>query len=72
MTSRILSHVRGCFIKDFEIPIHNVRGDRAFKDVRSLRVDIDRALIFGYDLHKHFMQLILKFGQYLQHSLFIT
>ena len=43
-----------------------------FKDVRSLRVNIDRALIFGYDLHEHFMQLILKFGQYLQHSLFIT
>ena len=42
------------------------------KDVRSLRVNIDRALIFGYDLHEHFMQLILKFGQYLQHSLFIT
>ena len=33
---------------------------------------IDRDLIFGYDLHKHFMQLILKFGQDLQHSLFIT
>ena len=44
----------------------------AIKDVRSLRVNIDRALIFGYDLHEHFMQLILKFGQYLQHSLFIT
>ena len=43
-----------------------------FEDVRSLRVNIDRALIFGYDLHEHFMQLILKFGQYLQHSLFIT
>ena len=43
-----------------------------FKDVRSLRVNIDRALIFGYDLHEHFMQLILKFGQYLQHSLFTT
>ena len=43
-----------------------------FKDVRSLRVNIDRALIFRYDLHEHFMQLILKFGQYLQHSLFIT
>ena len=42
------------------------------KDVRSLCVNIDRALIFLYDLHKHFMQLILKFGQYLQHSLFIT
>ena len=42
------------------------------KDVRSLRMNIDRALIFGYDLHEHFMQLILKFGQYLQHSLFIT
>ena len=38
---------------------------QAFKDVRSLRVNIDRALIFGYDLHEHFMQLILKFGQYL-------
>ena len=36
-----------------------------FKDVRSLRVNIDTALIFGYDLHEHFMQLILKFGQYL-------
>ena len=42
------------------------------KDVRSLLVNIDRALIFGYDLHEHFMQLTLKFGQYLQHSLFIT
>ena len=42
------------------------------KDVRSLRVNIDRTLIFGYDLHEHFMQLILKFGQYLQHSLFIA
>ena len=42
------------------------------KDVRSLRVNIDRALIFGYDFHEHFMQLILKFRQYLQHSLFIT
>ena len=42
------------------------------KDVRSLRVNIDRALIFGHDLHEHFLQLILKFGQYLQHSLFIT
>ena len=42
------------------------------KDVRSLRVNIDKASIFGYDLHEHFMQLILKFGQYLQHSLFIT
>ena len=42
------------------------------KDVRLLRVNIDRALIFGYNLHEHFMQLILKFGQYLQHSLFIT
>ena len=36
-----------------------------FKDVRSLRVNIDRALIFGYDFHEHFVQLILKFGQYL-------
>ena len=45
---------------------------RDIKDVRSLRVNIDRALIFGYDLHEHFMQQILKFGQYLQHSLFIT
>ena len=42
------------------------------KDIPSLRVNIDRALIFGYDLHEPFMQLILKFGQYLQHSLFIT
>ena len=42
------------------------------KDVRLLCVNIDRALIFGYDFHEHFMQLILKFGQYLQHSLFIT
>ena len=42
------------------------------KDVRLLCVNIDRALIFGYDLHEHFMQLILKFGQYLQHSLFVT
>ena len=31
-----------------------------------------RALIFGYDLHEYFMQPILKFGQYLQHNLFIT
>ena len=38
---------------------------RQLKDVRSLRVNIGRALIFGYDLHEHFMQLILKFGQYL-------
>ena len=43
-----------------------------FKDVRSLRVNTDRALIIGYDSHEHFMQLMLKFGQYLQHSLFIT
>ena len=43
-----------------------------FKDVRVLRVNIDKALIFGYELHEHFMQLILKFGQYLQHILFIT
>ena len=42
------------------------------KDVRVLCVNIDRALIFGYDLHEHFMQLIQKFGRYLQHSLFIT
>ena len=42
------------------------------KDVRSLHVNIDRAWFFGYELHEHFMQLILKFGQYLQHSLFIT
>ena len=42
------------------------------KEVRSLRVNIDRTLIFRYDLHEHFMQLTLKFGQYLQHSLFIT
>ena len=42
----------------------------SLKDVRLLRVNIDRALIFGYDLHKNFMQLILKFGQYLQHNLF--
>ena len=46
--------------------------DDSLKDVRLLRVNIDRALIFGYDLHEYFMQLILKFGQYSQHSLFIT
>ena len=44
----------------------------SLKDVRLLCVNIDRALIIGYDLHEHFMQLILKFGPYLQHILFIT
>ena len=42
-----------------------------FEDVRLLCVNIDRVLIFGNDLHEHFIQVTLKFGQYLQHSLFI-
>ena len=45
-------------------------SSKTFEDVRLLRVNIDRALIFGYDLHGHFIQLILKFGQYLQRNLF--
>ena len=63
-----------CYIlqaRQREIHVH-VSFKNSLKDVRSLRVNIDRALIFGYDLHEHLMQLFLKFGQYLQHSLFIT
>ena len=45
---------------------------QVIEDIRLLGVNIDRTLIFGYHLHEHFMPLILKFGQYLQHSLFIT
>ena len=40
------------------------------KEVHIFSVNIDRALTFGYDLHEHFMQLIPKFGKYLQYSLF--
>ena len=56
----------------FQLQVNIQELYSTLKDVRSLRVNIDRALIFGYDLREHFMQLILKFGQYLQHSLFIT
>ena len=52
--------------------IRFVISDQRFKDVRLLCLNIDRALISRYDLHEQFMQLILKFGQYLQHSLFMT
>ena len=43
-----------------------------FKEVHLFSVDIDRALTFGYDSHQYFMQLIPKFGKYLQCSLLIT
>ena len=34
-----------------------------FKDVRHFSVNIDRALIFRYDLHEHSMQLIQSLGR---------
>ena len=43
----------------------------SLKQIHLFSVNTDRDLIFRYDLHKHFMQLIPKFGQYSQHSLFI-
>ena len=36
----------------------------AVKEVHLFSVNIDRALIFRYNLHEYFMQLIPKFGQY--------
>ena len=42
------------------------------KEVHLFSGNVNRPLIFGYNLHKHFMPEIPKLEQYLQYSLFMT